>query len=127
MQASGDVRRVFEDVKGDTTQQLQQIKSLMGQGTDAIIVTPTDTQVMKAIISLAGNANIPLPNHRTEVRLPDGMVYVSSDPGLAGKMKMQAMANLVNNKGNMMILMGNRSGEDTGIIMLNVCCIVSRC
>ncbi|MBK5016761.1 sugar ABC transporter substrate-binding protein [Pantoea sp. S62] len=115
MKALGDVNGQFEDAKGDSAQQLQQVESFIGQGADAIIVTPTDTQAMKPIIRLAENAKIPLVfvNRRPEAALAERMAYVGSDPRLAGKMQMEAMAKLMNNKGNIMILMGNLSGEDT--------------
>lgn len=111
----GGVKGQFEDAKGDSAQQLQQVESFIGQGVDAIIVTPTDTQAMKPIVARAKSAGIPLVfvNRRPEVPLLDGMAYVGSDPRLAGKMQMEALAKQMNGKGNVFILMGNLSGEDT--------------
>jgi inositol transport system substrate-binding protein len=115
MKQLSDVKGQFEDAKGDSAQQLQQVESFIGQGVDAIIVTPTDTQAMKPIIALAQRSKVPLVfvNRRPEVPLADGMAYVGSDPRLAGKMQMEALAKKMGDKGNVMILMGNLSGEDT--------------
>lgn len=67
------------------------------------------------MIKLAEKAKIPLVfvNRKPEVALPAGMAYVGSDSKLAGKLQMEALAKLMNGKGNVMILMGELSSEAT--------------
>ncbi|SUI70919.1 D-galactose/ D-glucose-binding protein [Serratia marcescens] len=115
MKADGNVSGQFEDAKGDIAQQIQQIENFVSQGVDAIILNPVDTQGVKPMIKLAENAKIPLVfvNRKPEVALPAGMAYVGSDSKLAGKLQMEALAKLMNGKGNVMILMGELSSEAT--------------
>lgn len=115
MKADGNVSGQFEDAKGDIAQQIQQIENFVSQGVDAIILNPVDTQGVKPMIKLAENAKIPLVfvNRKPEVTLPAGMAYVGSDSKLAGKLQMEALAKLMNGKGNVMILMGELSNEST--------------
>ncbi len=40
------VKLQIEDAKGDVSQQLQQVQNFIGQGVDAIIVNPVDTNVV---------------------------------------------------------------------------------
>ncbi len=43
------VKSQIEDAKGDVSQQLQQVQNFIGQGVDAIIVNPVDTNAVKPI------------------------------------------------------------------------------
>lgn len=115
MKEMGSIKSQFEDAKGDAAQQLQQVESFIGQGVDAIIVNPTDTKAMQPIIKRAKAAGIPLVflNRRPETDLPEKMAYIGSDQKEAGELQMEAVAKILNGKGNVMILMGDLSGEET--------------
>ncbi|WP_313120126.1 substrate-binding domain-containing protein, partial [Pantoea septica] len=85
MQKEG-VKGQLEDAKGDVSQQLQQVQNFIGQGVDAIIVNPVDTNAVKPIMDQATKAGIPLifVNRRPQAELTDKMAYVGSDSELAG-------------------------------------------
>jgi len=55
-----NVKGQVEDAKGDVAQQLQQVQNFIGQGVDAIIVNPVDTNAVKPIVDLTTKAGIPL-------------------------------------------------------------------
>ena len=55
------VKSQIEDAKGDVSQQLQQVQNFIGQGVDAIIVNPVDTNAVKPIMDQATKAGL----HRT--------------------------------------------------------------
>jgi inositol transport system substrate-binding protein len=55
MQKDG-VKSQIEDAKGDVSQQLQQVQNFIGQGVDAIIVNPVDTNAVKPIMDQATKA-----------------------------------------------------------------------
>ena len=99
MQKEG-VKSQVEDAKGDVAQQLQQVQNFIGQGVDAIIVNPVDTNAVKPIIDQATKAGIPLVfvNRRPQVPLTDKMAYVGSDSVLAGRLQMEALAKAMNGK-----------------------------
>ena len=97
MQKEG-VKSQVEDAKGDVAQQLQQVQNFIGQGVDAIIVNPVDTNAVKPIIDQATKAGIPLVfvNRRPQITLTDKMAYVGSDSVLAGRLQMEALAKAMN-------------------------------
>ncbi|WP_158783475.1 sugar ABC transporter substrate-binding protein [Pantoea sp. BAV 3049] len=109
------VKGQIEDAKGDVAQQLQQVQNFIGQGVDAIIVNPVDTNAVKPIIDQASKAGIPLifVNREPAGQLPDKMAYVGSDSELAGRLQMEALAKNMNFKGNVAILLGDLANEST--------------
>ncbi|GLR10940.1 rhizopine-binding protein [Mixta theicola] len=109
------VKGQMEDAKGDVAQQLQQVQNFIGQGVDAIIVNPVDTNAVKPIMDQASKAGIPLifVNRRPQAELTDKMAYVGSDSELAGRLQMEALAKAMHQKGNVAILMGDLASEAT--------------
>jgi inositol transport system substrate-binding protein len=114
MQKDG-VKGQVEDAKGDVSQQLQQVQNFIGQGVDALIVNPVDTNAVKPIMDQASKAGIPLifVNRRPGAELTGKMAYVGSDSELAGRLQMEALAKAMNGKGNVAILMGDLANEAT--------------
>lgn len=104
----------FSDAKGDIALQVQQVDDFINQGVDAIILNPVDTQGVLPMINAAKNAGIPLifVNRKPEVPLTGAMAYVGSDSALSGKMQIEALAKLMNYRGNIAILMGALSNEE---------------
>lgn len=109
------VKGQIEDAKGDVAQQLQQVQNFIGQGVDAIIVNPVDTNAVKPIMDQATKAGIPLifVNRRPAAELTGKMAYVGSDSELAGRLQMEALAKDLNYKGNVGILLGDLANEST--------------
>lgn len=104
----------FSDAKGDVALQVQQIDDFINQGVDAIILNPVDTQGVLPMINAAKRAGIPLifVNRKPEVSLSGAMAYVGSDSALSGKMQIEALAKIMNYRGNIAILMGALSNEE---------------
>lgn len=104
----------FSDAKGDVALQVQQVDDFINQGVDAIILNPVDTQGVLPMMNAAKKAGIPLifVNRKPEVALTGAMSYVGSDSALSGKMQIEALARLMNYRGNIAILMGALSNEE---------------
>ena len=99
----------FEDASGDIGRQLNQIQNFITQRMDAIIINPVDTTATPKMTKLVTAAGIPLVyvNLRpAEETLPKGVAYVGSDENVSGKLEGEAIAKLLNNKGNIVIMMG---------------------
>ncbi|KQN63525.1 MULTISPECIES: sugar ABC transporter substrate-binding protein [unclassified Erwinia] len=109
------VKGQIEDAKGDVAQQLQQVQNFIGQGVDAVIVNPVDTNAVKPIVDLTTKAGIPLifVNRKPATAMTDKMAYVGSDSELAGRLQMEALAKRLNYKGNVAILLGDLANEAT--------------
>ena len=94
---------------GDIGRQLNQIQTFVSQGVDAIIVNPVDTMASPKMTKLVTEAGIPLVYvnlQPAEETLPKGVAYVGSEEIVAGKLQGEAIAKLLNNKGNVVIMMG---------------------
>ncbi|HBV40072.1 MAG TPA: rhizopine-binding protein [Erwinia sp.] len=110
-----NVKGQVEDAKNDVSQQLQQVQNFIGQGVDAIIVNPVDTNAVKPIMDQASKAGVPLIfiNRRPAAELTGKMAYVGSNSQLAGRLQMEALAKQMNYKGNVAILLGDLANEST--------------
>ncbi|WP_455813676.1 sugar ABC transporter substrate-binding protein [Pseudomonas graminis] len=110
-----NVNGQIEDAKGDVAQQLQQVQNFIGQGVDAIIVNPVDTNAVKPIVDLTTKAGIPLVfvNRKPATELTGKMAFVGSDSELAGRLQMEALAKRMDYKGNVAILLGDLANEAT--------------
>ncbi len=100
----------FEDARGDTGRQADQVQSFIASGVDAIIVDPVDSASTPQLTKMAQQAKMPLvyvnrtPGDKT---LPPGVVFVGSDERESGTLQMEALAKLANYKGNVAIMIGN--------------------
>jgi ABC-type sugar transport system substrate-binding protein len=103
------VQLQFVEAQGDIGKQLNQIQNFITQKMDAIIVNPVDTTATPQMTKLITEANIPLVYvnlQPAEETLPKGAAYVGSPEVTSGKLQGEAVAKLLNNKGNVVIMMG---------------------
>jgi len=99
----------FMEAQGDIGKQLNQIQTFMSQGIHAIIVNPVDTTATPKMTKLVTGAGIPLVYvnlQPAEETLPKGVAYVGSEEIVSGKLQGEGIAKLLNNKGNIVIMMG---------------------
>ena len=103
------VKIQFEHAQVDIGKQLNQIQNFVAQKMNAIIVNPVDTTATPNMTKLATDAGIPLVYVNlkpAEETLPQGVAYVGSDENVSGKLQGEEIARLLNNKGNVVILVG---------------------
>ena len=108
------VKLQFEDAQGDIGKQLSQIQNFIAQKVDAMVVNPVDSSATPKMTKLATDAGIPLVyvnREPYEKELPEKVVYVGSDEHVSGKLEGEAIAALLNNKGNVAIMMGELSTQ----------------
>jgi inositol transport system substrate-binding protein len=99
----------FVEAQGDIGKQLNEIQTFTSQGVDAIIVNPVDTMATPKMTQLVTEAGIPLVYvnlQPAEETLPKGVAYVGSPEIKSGELQGEAIAKLLNNKGNVVIMMG---------------------
>jgi inositol transport system substrate-binding protein len=95
-----------------TDVQLGQVENFISQEVDAIVVIPVDTDAAGPMTDKAAAASIPLVYvNRRPSDLPTGVPYVGSDSLYAGTVEMEALAELVDGKGNVVILQGDPANE----------------
>lgn len=109
-EAGVEVEIVSAQARADI--QLNQVQDFISSNVDALIVLPQTTEATQPITDAAKSANIPLVYiNRRPSSLPEGVPYVGSDSFFAGKIEMEALGKLVDNKGNVAIIQGDPSQE----------------
>lgn len=106
----------FEDGQFDVQRQLDQVQNFLSGGVQALIVSPIDAATTAPITSAAVAAGIPLVyvNNKPIEALPaEGVAFVGSDESEAGKLQMQEVCRLLGGKGEILIVMGGLSFEQT--------------
>lgn len=107
-----DVEVVYVDSKGDTNKQLGQVENFIAQDVDAIVVNPVDTDATGPITKKAQEADIPLISvNRIFKNQDEATSYVGSESITAGIMQMEYLAEKMNYKGNVAIMVGDLSNE----------------
>jgi len=103
------VKITMVDGKNDLAIQQSQIDTLITQGVDAIVIVPIDAKSIGPILDETESAGIPLvavnriPEEPYFSRLA---TYVGSVEVLAGKMQAEKIAELLDGKGNVVIMNG---------------------
>lgn len=102
----------FVDAKEDMAKQMDQVENFIVQQKDAIIVVPVDTSATDPITSSATEAGAKLVYvNRKPASLPDGTYYVGSEEIVAGRLQMEFLAEALDGKGKLAILMGKLDNE----------------
>jgi inositol transport system substrate-binding protein len=97
----------FVDSKNDSNIQLSQVESFISQRMDAIIVTPVYTAATKPMTDKAKAAGIPIISVLNAfANQDDAASYILSDYLQAGTMEMEYLAEKMNFKGNVAVIMG---------------------
>ncbi len=109
-EATADVEITFTDGKADANQQINQVETLITRGADAIVIVPVEPSTLPMIIEKCRAAKVKLivtnllPN---EEDLPNIDAYVGSESIDAGLMQAEWVAEELNGKGNVGILIGD--------------------
>lgn len=106
----------FEDAQGDIVRQLNQVDGFISQKVDAIIVLPVDTAGTTNISRAAVAAKVPLVyvnRHPADKVLPKNVVAVASNDIEAGQLQMRFLADKLDGKGKVAIIMGDLVNEAT--------------
>ncbi|CDF93965.1 MULTISPECIES: sugar ABC transporter substrate-binding protein [unclassified Pseudomonas] len=111
-----NVQIQFEDAQGDVVRQLNQVQGFINQKVDAVIVLPVDTAATTNMTRAAVEAKVPLVyvnRHPDERILPKGVVTVASNDIEAGQLQMHYLAEKLNGKGTLAIIMGDLAQNAT--------------
>jgi len=102
----------FVDAAEDMAKQMDQVENFVVQKKDAIVVVPVDTSATAPITKKATDAKTPLVYvNRNPGNLPEGAYYVGSQDVVAGRLQMEWLAEALNGKGNVAILIGKLDNE----------------
>ncbi len=90
----------------DPNTQISQVETMISDGVNAIILNPQDAKACAVAVDKAAAANIPVIGVNTRVDSDKLVSYVGSKDVYAGELEMQAIADKLGGKGNIVILDG---------------------
>lgn len=98
---------IESDGQGKAENQISQVENFISQKVDAIILNPFDKDACASAVDKAIAANIPIIVVNAIVsNLDKATAYVGSDSVESGKIEMQYAADVMNGKGNIVIIHG---------------------
>lgn len=104
--ASGEVSKVIVVSKnGGPTDQIQDLQNLVSQGVNVLIVNPSDPEKLNSIIAEASKQGITVVAVDSSVTAPEAHV-VTNDQVAWGKLEMDALAKMINGKGDVLYMRG---------------------
>lgn len=104
------VELVELDGQGDASTQLQQIESFITSECDAIILNPYDASGCVPCVVAANEAGIPIVVVNGSVNnVDDASCYIGGDTVDSGRQAMQMMADKLEGKGNIVVILGPTS------------------
>jgi len=107
-----DVEVTYVDAKEDAAKQLSQVENFIAQGINAVVIVPVNTEATEPITTACNTAKVPLVYvNRLPGNLPDNVVFVGSNSIDAGIFQMEYIAEKLNGKGNVVIMMGKLDNE----------------
>lgn len=90
----------------DPNTQINQVETMISDGVDAIILNPQDAKACAVCVDKAVAKNIPVIGVNTRVDSDKLTSYVGSKDEYAGQLEMQAIADKIGGKGNIVVLDG---------------------
>ncbi|MHB1453445.1 MAG: substrate-binding domain-containing protein [Saccharofermentanales bacterium] len=95
------------DGQGNAETQISQVENFISQGVDAIILNPFDNDGCVPAVEKAVAANIPIiVVNGTVANVDKASAYVGSDSVESGRIEMQYAADMMNGKGNIVVIHG---------------------
>lgn len=106
------IRLIEADAKRDAARQLKQVQQFIEQGIDGIVVVPVDAEDTLPITMACQQAHIPLVYvYRLPKNLPQNITFIGSNPIEAGILQMEYIAERMDGKGNIILLLDQLNRE----------------
>lgn len=113
--AEHGIELMVMDAQLDSVRQQDNVRTLLGDGVQAIIVIPNNTSAVSPMTEAAQEAGIPIIylnlDPFSHIPVPEGAYYVGSPTKEGGIMQMEYMGERLGGKGGICILMGILTNE----------------
>ena len=97
---------VYADADGNSKRQIQQVKDMVNQGIDLLIISPNEAKPLTDVVEQTYNKGIPVIVIDRKTASPLYTAYVGADNYEIGKMAGEYLGSLLNGKGNVLEVMG---------------------
>jgi D-xylose transport system substrate-binding protein len=106
---------IVENANNDDNDQLEQVKYLLGQGIDLLIIVPNDNIKSADAVSLAKKQGVPVISYDRLVLNENIDLYISFDNVKIGQLMASALLEKVK-QGNILIINGAKNDNNTAMI-----------
>jgi signal transduction histidine kinase/CheY-like chemotaxis protein/AraC-like DNA-binding protein len=100
------VKFVYEDADGNSQKQIQQVKNMVDQGIDLLIISPNEAQPLTGIVEQTYSKGIPVIVIDRKTSSSLYTAYVGADNYQIGKMAGEYLGTLLKGKSNILEIMG---------------------
>ncbi len=97
---------IYADAEGNSNKQVEQVKKMVDQGIDLLIISPNEAQPLTNIVDQTYNKGIPVIVIDRKTTSALYTAYVGADNYQIGKMAGEYMGTLLKGKGNVLEVMG---------------------
>jgi D-xylose transport system substrate-binding protein len=99
----------------DTALQHQQVKELIQQGVDVLVITPEDCNSSRVLVETAHKSHIPVIAYDRLILNSNVDYFISYDPIRTGEIQAQFIIDSLNGKGNIMLVNGPTSDQNANV------------
>ncbi|WP_211318933.1 substrate-binding domain-containing protein [Mucilaginibacter oryzae] len=100
------VNFVYADANGNSAKQVEQVKSMLNEGIDLLIISPNEAQPLTGIVEQAYNKGIPVIVIDRKTASASYTAYVGADNYQVGKLAGEYMNTMLKGRGNIVEVMG---------------------
>lgn len=101
-----EVNFIYSDAEGNSKKQVNQVKQMLDQNIDLLIISPNEAQPLTQVVEEAYKKGIPVVVIDRKTASGLYTAYVGADNYEIGKMAAEYMGNVWNKKGNVIEIMG---------------------
>ena len=101
-----NVELIVNDGEGKPDKQAAQLDSFIGQGVNAVIISPVDADALAPAVKAVAAAGIPIITCSADVSGNQGQVWVGSENENGGLIEARYIAEKIGGKGNIAVLRG---------------------
>jgi signal transduction histidine kinase/AraC-like DNA-binding protein/CheY-like chemotaxis protein len=101
-----DARFIYADADGNSSKQVEQVKKMLDEGVDLLIISPNEAQPLTGIVEQTYNKGIPVIVIDRKTSSALYTAYVGADNYQIGKMAGEYAGTLLKGKGNIVEVMG---------------------
>ncbi|MDR1390355.1 MAG: sugar ABC transporter substrate-binding protein [Treponema sp.] len=101
-----NVELIINDGEGKPDKQAAQLDSFIGQGVDAVIISPVDADALAPAVKAVSDAGIPIITCSADVTGNQGQIWVGSENENGGSIEAEYVANRLSGRGNIAVLRG---------------------
>lgn len=101
-----DARFIYTDADGNSKKQVEQVKKMLDEGIDLLIISPNEAQPLTGIVEQAYNKGIPVIVIDRKTSSESYTAYVGANNYQLGKMAGEYVGSVLKGRGNIIEVMG---------------------